>query len=91
MITFFMNLENSRREKAKTSWELGMQFGVEALGSIPRTTLKQRQIETEIAKVTEMGGIKDRNKDRDGASRGWGRKRKGEFDIHLSGLCKGEI
>lgn len=79
MITFVMNLENSRREKAKTSRGLGMQFEVEALGSISRTTLKKRHMETETANVTEMGGVKDRNNDRDGGRQGARRNKKGSI------------
>lgn len=52
---------------------------MEALGSIPKATTKQRQMETEIANVTEMGGVKDRNNDRDGGKQGVGMKKKGRI------------
>lgn len=52
---------------------------MEALGSISRTTTKQRQMETEIANVTEMGGVKDRNNDKDGGKQGVGKKKKGRI------------
>lgn len=55
MITCFMNSENSRREKAKTSWGLEMQFR----GGGPWFDLQNHH-------KTETDGDRDSKRDRNG-------------------------